>query len=155
VYWQPFEPTVTWLVSPTQRLGGAIYVQYRDLAGNVSEIYSGTFAGVTPLPNIQAEASSGDSFTRTITFSADDGLLTKKGILRLSNDPLMLEDVVTLPYTITRRQGFYLFIGEVIWTFDERQVVWVQVEDSVGNSSEPFPVFAGGGNQIYLPFVRR
>jgi hypothetical protein len=68
----------------------------------------------------------------------------------LSNDPLMIEGVVTLPYT-----------ESVAWTFDERRVVWVQVEDSVGNISEPYPAYAGnwlwsmsfqpGWNHISLP----
>jgi len=56
--------------------------------------------------------------------------------------------VVTLPYTDT-----------VTWVFDERRVLWVQVKDSVGNWSEPYPVYAAPmqatQQQLYLPLVLR
>ncbi len=39
--------------------------------------------------------------------------------------------------------------------FDERRVVWIQVEDSVGNVSPPYPVFARRPPDICLPLVAR
>ena len=61
----------------------------------------------------------------------------------LSNDPLMVEGVVSRTHTST-----------VTWAFDERLVVWAQVADGVGNISEPYPAYAGDvGNAVYLPLV--
>jgi hypothetical protein len=46
------------------------------------------------------------------------------------------------------------------WTFDKDPVVWVQVEDSVGNKSNPVPLYAEGititnMRNVYLPLVQR
>jgi hypothetical protein len=79
----------------------------------------------------------GETLTRTVTVLAYDEL-AEVATMRLSNDPLMIEGVVTLPYTPT-----------VTWAFDERRVVWVQLEDSVGNVTEPYPAYmvvAGTGD---------
>ena len=65
--------------------------------------------------------------------------------MRLSNDPLMISGVTTMPYS-----------NPVTRTFDQRQVVWVQVEDNVGNWSLPYPAYAGLAQKgIYLPLIRR
>jgi hypothetical protein len=49
----------------------------------------------------------------------------------------MLDGVVTIPYTST-----------VTWAFDERRVIWVQLADSVGNVSEPYPAYASPTNTL-------
>jgi hypothetical protein len=60
----------------------------------------------------------------------------------------MLDNVVTLPYTST-----------TTWDFNENRVVWVQVEDSAGNISEPYPAYAPDMSEfdwvvnIYLPMI--
>ncbi len=79
---------------------------------------------------LYVEVAAGDTLTRTVTVLAYDELAAVE-TMYLSNDPLMIEGVVTLPYTDT-----------VEWTFDERRVVWVQVEDSVGNITDPYPAYA-------------
>jgi hypothetical protein len=70
----------------------------------------------------------GDTSTRTLIILAYDEL-AGLGQMWLSKDPLMLGGVV-MPYTSTVTQ-----------VFDEREVAWVQVADSVGNISEPYPVW--------------
>ena len=130
IAWQPYTTTLTWPISLTVQSEGSLYVQYRDLAGNASEVYSDTYLVDTTPPVLYVEVVAGDTLTRTVTVLAYDELATVE-TMYLSNDPLMIEGVVMLPYTDT-----------VEWVFDERRVVWVQVEDSVGNVTEPYPAYA-------------
>jgi hypothetical protein len=129
--WLPYTTTLTWPISLTAQSQETLYVQYRDLAGNTSEVYSDTYVVDTTPPVTYVEVATGDTLTRTVTVLAYDEL-AEVATMRLSNDPLLIEGVVTMPYTPT-----------VTWTFDERQVVWVQLEDSVGNITEPYPAYAG------------
>ena len=147
--WQPYTTTLTWPISLTAQSQGTLYVQYRDLAGNASEVYSDTYLVDTTPPVVYVEVAPGVTLTRTVTVLAYDEL-ADLGIMHLSNDPLMIEGVGTLLHTPT-----------VEWVFDERWVVWVQVEDSVGNFSETYPAFAGisptptptPACQVYLPLL--
>jgi hypothetical protein len=128
--WQPYTVTLTWPVSLTSASSGTLYVQYRDLAGNVSETYSDTYA-VDPIPPILfVEIAPSETLTRTVNIYAYDEL-ADLATLRLSNDPLMVEGVMTSSYAPT-----------VTWAFDDRRVVWVQLSDSVGNLTEPYPAYA-------------
>ena len=144
--WQPYEPQVVVPISYTGETEPVLYVQFRDSAGNVSEVYTATYLVDTEPPVLYVEVVPGDTLTRTVTILAYDEL-TGLGRMWLSNDPLMLDGVVSMPYTST-----------VTWAFDERRVVWVQVEDGVGNVSEPYPAYAGEGeveSKVYLPLVIR
>jgi hypothetical protein len=132
--WQPYTTTLTWLTPVTDRPEVTLYVQYRDLAGNVSEVYSDTYRVDTTPPMVYVEVEPGSTLTRTVRIYAYDGLVGEGAglaLMRLTNDPFFIDGVVTLPYTDT-----------VQWTFDERRVVWVQVKDGVGNWSEPYPALA-------------
>ncbi len=129
IAWQPYTTTLTWPISLTVQSEGSLYVQYRDLAGNTSEVYSDTYVVDTVPPVMYVRVKPGDTLTRSVTVLAYDEL-ADVATMHLSNDPLMIEEVVTLPYTDT-----------VEWAFNERWVVWVQVEDSVGNVSEPYPAY--------------
>ena len=128
-YWQPLTDTVIVAVDPTLS-EGAYYVQYRDAAGNVSEIYGTAYYIDTIAPNLSAEADPGDGDTRNISIYAEDDL---SGIanLYLSNDPLMQLEAVTLEYT-----------EKISWIYDSKKVVWIVAEDGVGNRSQPYPVYA-------------
>ena len=128
--WLPYTTTLTWPMTVTVASPGVLYAQYRDLAGNVSEVYSDTYMVDTTPPEVYVEVAPGETLTRTVNVYAYDEL-ADLGTMRLSNDPLMVEDVVTVSYTPT-----------VTWTFDDRRVVWVQLSDSVGNWSEPYPAYA-------------
>ena len=128
--WQPYTTTLTWPISYTVETEKTVYVQYRDLAGNVSDVYSDTYQIDTTPPVVYVEVAPGNTLTRTVQIYAYDELAMLEKV-RLSNDPLMIEGVATVPYTDT-----------VTWTFDERWVVWVQVQDDVGNWSEPYPAYA-------------
>lgn len=127
--WQPLADSVIVAVDPAQP-EGTFYAQYRDAAGNVSEITSATYQVDTSAPDLSAVAEPGAGASRTVNIYASDNL---SGIanLYLSNDPLMQQDVTTLPYTET-----------LTWTFDERKVVWIVAEDGVGNRAAPYPVYA-------------
>jgi hypothetical protein len=94
-------------------------------------VYSDTYAVDTTPPVLYVEVAPGATLTRAVTVLAYDEL-AGVATMHLTNDPLMIKDMVTLPYTPT-----------VEWAFDERRVVWVQLEDSVGNVSEPYPAYAG------------
>jgi hypothetical protein len=139
--WRPYASQIAVLISYTGEVEPVLYVQFRDGAGNVSEIYSTTYLVDTAPPVLYVEVEPGDTLTRTVTVLAYDEL-TDLGQMWMSNDPLMLDGVVTMPYTTT-----------VTWTFDERRVIWVQLADSVGNVSEPYPAYAGDWESVYLPVV--
>ncbi len=146
--WQPYVPEITVPISYTGIAQPLIYAQFRDAAGNVSAIYTTTYLVDTTPPVLYVEVAPGDTLTRTLNILVYDEL-SRIGEMRLSNDPLFLEGVVTLPYTQT-----------VTWAFDTRRVVWVQIADSVGNFSEPFPAYAHEGaaipeSKVYLPLVLR
>lgn len=128
--WQPYTVTLTWPISLTGVTEGALYAQYRDLAGNISEVYSDTYTVDTAPPVVYVEVVPGETLTRTVNVYAYDEL-ADLGVMRITNDPLMVEDVITASYTPT-----------ITWTFDDRRVVWVQLSDSVGNWAEPYPAYA-------------
>lgn len=129
--WVPYTTLWAWgLDAATYPTGGTLYVQYRDLAGNVSETYSDSFVVDAVAPLLYAEVGEGDSLTRQIQLHAYDEL-AGLGSVTVSNDPQMLTNTVTLAYT-----------DILTWTFDESQVAWVQVEDQVGNRTLPYPAYA-------------
>ncbi len=130
--WRPYSYTLSWPISLTGDLQGALYAQYRDAAGNVSDVCSDTYAvDITP-PVLYVEVEPGMTPTRTVSVLAYDDL---GGVptMHLSNDPRMIDGLVTLPYSET-----------VEWVFDEDWTVYVQVEDSVGNVGDPYPAYAWG-----------
>lgn len=141
--WQPVTDTVVWVLSPTNQVSVTLYVQFRDGLGNLSEISSDSYLNDTTAPEVYAETSATDPMTREVRISAFDDL-SGLGTLRLSNDPLMLDDVATLSFTDT-----------LMWAFDERRVVWVQVSDGVGNWAAPYPAYAPPKPfEVFLPIVQ-
>ncbi len=129
--WQPFADNVVWSVYPdAQQNTGTFYVQFRDQAGNVSQSYSTEYLLDTQPPILYVEVDPGETLERTVRVYAYDELSALR-TLSISNDPLLIEGVTTQAYSET-----------IPWTFDERQVVWLQVTDSIGNTSEPYPAYA-------------
>ena len=129
--WVPYTTLWAWGVDlTTNPAGGTVYAQYRDLAGNVSQVYSDSFIVDAVAPLLYAEVATGDSLTRAIQLHAYDEL-AGLGSVTVSNDPQMLTGTVTLAYT-----------DILTWTFEESQVAWVQVEDRVGNRTPPYPAYA-------------
>ncbi len=149
--WQPFAGNVVWSVYPdAQQSTGSFYVQFRDRAGNVSQSYSTEYLIDTQPPIVYVEVDPGETLERTVRVYAYDELSALR-TLSISNDPLLSEGVTTQAY-----------IEAIPWIFDERQVVWLQVTDSVGNRSEPYPAYAAlpdtqlpVEHHIYLPIIRR
>ncbi len=129
--WQPYATSLTWpLYLTDEEQEGTIYVQYRDAAGNISATYSDYYLVDRMPPVVYVEVQPGDTLTRQVDVLAYDELAYLETI-RISNDPLMNDNVVTTAYTDT-----------ITWTFDERRVMWVQVADSNGNIAEPYPAYA-------------
>ena len=129
--WLPYTATLTWPISLTGDHGRARSMSSIATWPATSQRCTATPTRWTPLPPVvYVEVAPGETLTRTVNVYAYDEL-ADLGVMRLSNDPLMVEGVVTVPYTPT-----------VTWTFDDRRVVWVQLSDSVGNWAEPYPAYA-------------
>jgi hypothetical protein len=151
--WQPFAAEMKWPIQVSANENEeTIYVQFRDAAGNISQTYSDTVLIDRQPPVMYVEVAAGDSLARQVNLYAYDELSALTS-MRLSNDPMLIEALVTLPYSDT-----------VAWTFDERRVVWVQVDDSAGNRSDPYPAYAAlpgdipnppVEQRVYLPLINR
>ncbi len=141
--WQPYTTSLVIPISITMQSHYTLYVQYRDTVGNVSKSYSDTVQIDAEAPIVYVDVALGDTLTRTVTVYAYDEFSWVANRY-MSNDPLMLQDMISLPYTST-----------VTWRFDESRVAWVQVKDGVGNVSEPYPVYAREIEwlKVYLPLV--
>ncbi len=133
--WRPFAATSTWIYSQIDRNRSKFYVQFRDYVGNESEILNAPLFVDNLPPLVYVEVEEGETSTRTVhIYSYDE--LTYPDQMRLTNDPLFLDGVVTQAYSET-----------VSWTFDERHVVWVQIKDAVGNWSEAWPAYDGSNKE--------
>ena len=144
--WQPFASQVVVPVTFDGNTEPELHIQFRDGAGNESEPYTAGYLVDIEPPVLGVEVPPGDTLQRTVTVLAYDRL-TGLDQMWLSNDPHLLDGVVTMPYTQT-----------VTWMFDERLVAWVQLSDGVGNRSEPVPAAAEGvtmGTNVYLPIISR
>jgi len=139
--WQTYASQVAVPISYAGEEEPTLYVQFRDGAGNASSVYSTTYLVDTAPPVLYVEVAPGATLTRTVTVLAYDEL-AGLGQMWVSNDPFMIDDVLSMPYTAT-----------VTWTLDERRVVWVQVADSIGNASDPYPAYGGEWEFVYLPVV--
>ena len=145
--WRAYATDLTWLLDTGSGNQTTLYVQYRDQVGNLSPVYSDTATIDTTPPVVYAEVTAGITITRTVRILAYDEF-SDLASMRLSNDPLMIENVTTSAYA-----------ESVSWVFDDRKVVWVQVKDSVGNWSQPYPVYADSNtfvnSSVYLPLLWR
>ncbi|MEM7536878.1 MAG: peptidoglycan DD-metalloendopeptidase family protein [Chloroflexota bacterium] len=139
-YWQPYAAEIAWPVYPAEMVDadqyyGNFYVQFRDMAGNTSAIHKVDYVLDTLSPHLYAEATigtgTGTGLTRGIDIYAFDEHSAVE-TMYVSNDPLMLDGVVEMVFTGAQLQ----------WTFDEERVAWIQVRDSVGNLTKPYPVYA-------------
>ena len=146
--WRPFASSLTWVYSAQDRSRDALHVQFRDAVGNGSEVYDAPLLVDATPPLVYVEVEAGDTLTRILRIYSYDEL-TYPAQMRLTNDPLFLEGVVTQPYA-----------ESVTWSFDQRRVVWAQVQDGVGNWSEAYPAYAEmpaeptPGNRLYLPEIQ-
>lgn len=125
--WEPYNTTVPWSFARRDAGEGQVYAQYRDLAGNVSEVYYTPYLIDLGAPDIYAEAAESTTPTRTLTVYVWDEL-SQVTTVRMSNDPLFIEGVIEATYAET-----------MTWVFDDRNLVWMQAQDGVGNWSEPYP----------------
>lgn len=134
--WQPYTTEIVWPIYLTAAdQEGTIYVQYRDAAGNISAVYSDYYLVDRMPPVVYVEVQPGETLTRQVDVLAYDELSYLE-TMSISNDPLMVDGVVTQPYTDT-----------ITWEFDDRQVVWIQIVDSNGNVGEPYPAYAADADE--------
>jgi hypothetical protein len=160
-FWQPYTYTLVVPLSLTMQTHYTLYAQYRDQVGHVSAIYSDTLLVDTEPPVVYVDVALEDTtLTGTLVLSHTLPITTPVRIVTIyayddlsgvtnryiSNDPLMIEGVITLPYTST-----------VTWIFDESHIAWIQVEDGVGNLSEPYPAYAPEIEpyKVYLPLLMK
>lgn len=142
--WLPYTASATWPVNSIEEQEGVVYVQYRDRSGNVSEVYGDAYIVDNRAPELHARVQAGLSLARVVELNVYDQLANVT-FMHLSNDPQMVDGVLTLPYSHT-----------VTWTFDHRRVLWVQIEDSLGNISRPYPVVAERRLiNTFLPMIGR
>ncbi len=140
--WQPYTYTLVIPLSITTQSALTMYAQYRDARGNVSAVYSDVLPIDTTPPVVYVDVLPSTSLTRTLTIYAYDELSNVANVY-ISNDPLMVQDVITLIYPLT-----------VTWGFNESRIAFVQAVDGVGNISEPYPVYAREfDNKVFLPIV--
>jgi len=141
-FWQPYVTAYKWwpfgnvssfeaekIVKEKNAQEEMVYVHYRDGAGNISETYKDSFIYDGSPPKIYVETSPSDTLEQTITILAYDEF-SNLGKMFITNDPLFIENMVSMPYQ-----------QNVSWKFDERRVVWVKIQDSVGNEAEPYPAY--------------
>ena len=84
--WRLYETSVTWPISYTTESEGALYVQYRDWAGNASQVYSDTYLIDTDPPLVYIEVEPKPDTTAHVHIYAYDEL-SALDTLYLSNDP--------------------------------------------------------------------
>jgi hypothetical protein len=125
-----------------------LYVQFRDAAGNESEVYNATYYVDTTPPTGSAEVTSWNGTVATLQFAAADNLSGVAEIW-LSSDPWFLGEVSVVGYQQT-----------LVWDFEGREEIFVLFADAVGNFSSPCWVPAemepGELNErIFLPLIIR
>ncbi len=145
--WRPYTTSLT--IPAYLPLAGelSLYVQFRDEVGNVSAVYSDTYQVDVEAPQVSIEVEPGETLTRLLHIYGYDNL-SELATMRLSNDLARLAEVEPIGYTT-----------DLSWLFDDRRVVWVQVEDSLGNHTDPIAVYAAEevvmNSAIYLPLIQR
>ena len=115
-----------------------IECQFRDSIGNISQIYETSYVVDSAAPLIYAEAIPTNSPKSRINLYGYDELSAIKKVY-VSNDPLMSQDVK-------------IFEGNpdyIEWAYDDRRVVWIDLEDTVGNRSKDNK--GNGGYPVYIP----
>lgn len=152
--WRPYETILTWAVDPDKPHGTTetLYVQYRDLAGNSSEVFNDSYTvdRLPPVIYVEVEKAPKNVFRRKVFLYGYDELADLNKV-QITNDPRFVDEVTTLPYQRTNIDKGRM---DIDWTFDERRVVWVKVQDSVGNWTKEYPAYGGtepGGETTPTP----
>ena len=97
--WQTFAASLVWpLQINPDKMEKAVYAQFRDWAGNVSPPYSDSVQIDRERPLVHVEVLPGDSLQRVVQLYAYDATSDLSAV-RMTNDPFLLQNVVTVPYT--------------------------------------------------------
>lgn len=126
--WQPYAVTAAWTLASGDGLK-TVYVEYRDVAGNIGGPFSDTIILDTTPPGGSIIIDSGATYTRiptvTLTLEATDAIPVTQ--MRFSHDGLTWGSWE--PYADSR-----------LWNLtpgDGVKTVYVQFRDTVGNTSAP------------------
>lgn len=124
-----------------------LYVQFRDTAGNESQVYTTTYQVDTTPPFGSVEVIDRNETEATLQFMAEDDLSEVTEIW-LSPDFWFLEEVSVVDYQET-----------LLWDFEEHDEMYLMFVDAVGNFSWPYwvPLWIEPEltERIFLPLVIR
>lgn len=146
--WQPYALRVAAPISSTGALTSALYVQFRDGAGNHSDVISTTYGLDGTPPNGWVEyLGSIHSNVASYQLNLEDDLSGLAEIW-ISPDYWFLEKVVRVPFEET-----------LTWQFVEGPYLFAVFADAAGNLSQPYllanPHFMLNPYAVYLPLVVR
>ena len=145
--WVPYAPQLPFNIHPAQA-GTTLYAQFRDVAGNVSAVYTTSYQVDTTPPAADVALISMVETTVTLRITATDDL---SGISQmwLSPDYDFARDVTVMAYQ-----------PDLTWNTGADGIVFIKFIDGVGNTSEPYwapnefapdePYF-----ELFLPIVKR
>ncbi len=135
---------------PSGTITPTVYVQYRDRAGNESDIIETSYQIDDTRPDGWVEVTAWQETTATLSLSANDSLSAITEVW-ISPDFWFLENVSVVPYAATLE-----------WDFGEYGEMFFMFKDAAGNYSYPLwtpgtstPVVPPDGNTIYLPMITK
>ena len=146
--WVTYTQRLPVYVEYTGSTSPTLYVQFRDTAGNESEVYTATYqVDVTP-PSGSVEAISWEGTVATLQFTAEDDLSGVSEIW-LSPDFWFFDEVSVVEYQET-----------LVWDFGDHDEMYVMFVDGVGNFSSPYWIPAqmqppALQERVFLPLVVR
>lgn len=145
--WIPYMPLLPTSIRFTGELTPTLYVQLRDLTGNVSGIYTTTYLVDVEPPYGGAEIIAQEGSLATLRLSAEDDLSAITRVW-LSPDYWFFDNVAVVAYQETLE-----------WDMGDSTTLYVRFEDAVGNISTPTWAWpyepAYQEHIVYLPLVLR
>jgi hypothetical protein len=145
--WIPYTDTLSIPARYTGEMTPTLYVQFRDAAGNASQIYTTTYRVDTTPPYGDVHITALDGTLATLSLSANDDLSSVTKVW-LSPDFWFFDDITTVSYQ-----------SSMEWDFAEDNELYVMFEDAAGNISWPYWVspelYEPSDNTVYVPLVLR
>ncbi|MBN2394245.1 MAG: C39 family peptidase [Anaerolineae bacterium] len=145
--WVSYMPLLPTPIRFTGELTPTLYVQLRDLAGNVSTVYTTTYLVDVEPPYGGAEIIAQEGSLATLWLGAEDDLSAVTRVW-LSPDYWFFDDVAVVAYQETLE-----------WDMGDSTTLYVRFEDAVGNVSMPTWTWPYEPDYqehtVYLPLVIR
>jgi hypothetical protein len=148
--WMPYAAQMSLNIAYTGITNPMVYVQYRDVAGNESSVYTARYrVDVTP-PTADVGMVSINGMTITLHITATDDL-SGMGVMWLSPDFDFAYDTTVMNYQ-----------PDLTWDLKSHGIVFLKFADKAGNFTDvywapyedPMPPDPTGST-LYLPFIRR